>query len=105
VARDEDLPDRAPLNYDLVTWFWAAYLPSGPSRDGDVSPYLFDPDDRAGLPPTLLHSAQHDPLREEGDDFAVMLADAGVPVTAVCYRDAVHGFTREFGSGRPRPST
>lgn len=50
--------------------------------------------DLSGLPPFWVHSAQIDPIRDDGREFAAKLAQAGVNVT---YREAkgmIHGFMR-----------
>ena len=50
--------------------------------------------DFSGLPPFWVHSAQIDPIRDDGREFAAKLAQAGVNVT---YREAqgmIHGFMR-----------
>ena len=50
--------------------------------------------DFSGLPPFWVHSAQIDPIRDDGREFAAKLAQAGVHVT---YREAegmIHGFMR-----------
>ena len=50
--------------------------------------------DLSGLPPFWVHSAQIDPIRDDGREFAARLAQAGVNVT---YREAqgmIHGFMR-----------
>jgi acetyl esterase len=60
--------------------------------DGDVSP--LHADDLAGLPRTVLVTAQDDPLRDEGDAYAARLAAAGVPVAHRCEPGLPHGFVQ-----------
>ena len=51
--------------------------------------------DRLGtLPPTLVVTAEHDPLRDEGEELANRLAQAGVEVTATRYLGQLHAFWR-----------
>jgi len=69
------------------------YLPG--NRDTD-DPYARPvmAKDLSGLPPTWVHSAACDPIRDDGRVFAAKLAEAGVNVA---YREAkgmVHGFMR-----------
>jgi len=45
-----------------------------------------------GLPPALIQTAQHDPLRDQGYAYAAALRAAGVPVRHTNYVDAVHGY-------------
>ena len=58
---------------------WAAYLRSA----GDaLHPYAAPLQSRrlAGLVPALIITAEHDPLRDEAEQYAARLIAAGVPV-------------------------
>jgi acetyl esterase/lipase len=46
----------------------------------------------AGLPGTLIQTARHDPLRDQGAAYAKVLEAAGVPVQLTEYRHSVHGY-------------
>lgn len=59
-------------------------------KDPRVSPLLADKLD--GLPPALLVTAEHDPLRDEGEYYAGLLEESGVPVRRLRYPDVPHGF-------------
>ena len=59
-------------------------------RNPLFSPVLF-PDFR-DLPPALIITAKYDSLRDDGIIYAGKLAEAGVPVTYVCYEDMIHGY-------------
>jgi acetyl esterase len=48
--------------------------------------------DHHGLPPTLIQTADLDPLRDEGLAYAEQLQTSGVPVQATNYPRAPHGF-------------
>lgn len=80
------------LEPETMTWSVAAYVPDAADRmRADVSP-LRAPS-LAGLPPTLIATAEFDPLRDEGEAYGARLADAGIPVIATRYLGAVHFFT------------
>jgi len=76
-----------------ASWYWQQYAASpGDLTHPDLAPLLSD---RLGtLPPTLVVTAEHDPLRDEGEELARRLAEAGVAVTATRYLGQVHGFWR-----------
>ena len=79
-------------------WFGAQYL----SRPEDALSPLFSPilaGNLGGVAPTLLITAEYDPLRDQGEAYADLLAKAGVPVTSVRVRGVTHGFIALPGTG------
>ena len=75
--------------------FNAFYLESGADPDDPVvSPIKRA--DLSGLPPALIVTAEHDPLRDEGELYGRRLAEAGVPVVVRRYEGANHGFVQNF---------
>lgn len=80
----------ATLTLDHQRWFSEQYLGS----DGDRSNVLASPilgrfDD---LPPAHIVTGEADPLRDEGEEYARLLNEAGVPATAQRYPGMFHGF-------------
>lgn len=53
----------------------------------------------SGLPPTFVHTAEFDPIRDDGRVFAARLAQAGSWVTYREARQMLHGFLRVRGTG------
>jgi acetyl esterase len=78
------------LTRDSMRWFVGCYLGDGDPGDPAVSP-LHAPS-LAGLPPALVITAEFDPLRDEGEAYAVALRDAGNEVELVRYDGQIHGF-------------
>src|SRR5205823_3648817 len=83
----------APLLLSVADmhWFWEKHL----SSEADAKhPYCapMKADNLAGLPPAHVLVAEYDFLRDEDDDYARRLADAGVRTTVTRYPGLTHGF-------------
>jgi acetyl esterase len=76
-----------------ASWYWQQYAAGEADlTDPDLAPLLSD---RLGrLPPTLVTTAEHDPLRDEGEHLAALIAEAGGQVTCTRYLGQVHGYWR-----------
>jgi acetyl esterase len=81
----------AALDEPSMRAFWEAYAPGPDAENPEASPLLAD---LSAFPPTLLITAEHDVLRDQGEAFAAALAEAGVDVTAWRALGTVHGFWR-----------
>jgi acetyl esterase/lipase len=78
------------LTRESMLWYWAQYLKSaGDAQNPLAAPGLAD---LKGLPPTTLVTAEFDPLRDEGEDYASRLQAAGVRVLGRRYLGMIHGF-------------
>lgn len=80
------------LDRRLMEWYFGHCLPGGspPAEHPYFIPLATD--DLSGLPPTLVLTAEFDPLRDEGVAYARRLAQAGVVVEHVHAADQMHGF-------------
>lgn len=79
------------LTKGAMEWFRDCYLNGEEDKLNPLlSPILNE--DFKGLPPALVITAEYDPLRDEGEDYAKKLAEAGVAVETVRYNGAIHGF-------------
>jgi acetyl esterase/lipase len=93
----EDYAEAFPLNTPMMTWFRNHYLNSeSEATDVRVSPGLAR--DLHGLPPALIFTAGHDPLVDQGRDYATALKTQNVPVLYRCFDPLPHGFTAMSGA-------
>ena len=72
-------------------WFWDLYAPDAAQRlDPRAAPLRTG--SFAGLPPTLIQTAEFDPLRDEGEAYGLKLAEAGVDATVQRRAGLIHGY-------------
>jgi acetyl esterase len=88
------LVDQATLDHDLKYYLPAGVGPSNPL----VSPLLAT--DVTGLPRTVIHTAEFDPLRDEGRNYFERLTQAGNEVSYTCHPGMIHLF---YGLGAVIP--
>lgn len=88
------------LTSDSMRWFWDLYCPDAAQRsDFRASPSRAQ--SLADLPPALVMTAEFDPLRDEGEDYAARLRSAGGLVEVRRFDGLIHGF---FSQARMIPA-
>ena len=90
---------RLDRQYRPVNGFRGHYLPDESSaRDPRASPLLAE--EFSGLPRAHIATAGFDVLRDEGEEYAHRLTEAGVPVTLRRHSGLVHGLANALGVGK-----
>ncbi len=88
------LVDQATLDHDLKH-----YVPKGTDpADPKISPLRAE--NIAGLPRTIIHTAEFDPMRDEGRAYFDRLVQAGSALTYTCHPGMIHLF---YGLGAVIP--
>ena len=86
-----DPENQLLLTRDSMIWFFDHYIPDPARRtEPDASPLYTE--DLSGLPPAVVLTAEHDPLRDEGEEYAQRLEDAGVEVNLQRHKGQMHAF-------------
>ena len=97
-----DLASESPSRVEFATGFfierstleWAKALYCGGAdlSDPRISPLRSSDLDLAGLPAAQIHTAEFDPMRDEGQAYADALSAAGVDVSYVCHDGLIHHY-------------
>jgi acetyl esterase len=82
-----------------IDYFEPRYLPPG-SNIYDPRVSVLRTPDLAGLPPVYLTTAGFDPLRDEGEVYALALREAGVSVALRRHPGLVHSFANQTAISR-----
>ena len=91
-----DNADGYFLTRDGMKWFYDHYLNnSAEARHPHVAPLRCP--DLGGLAPAYVITAEFDPLRDEGDQYARRLSEAGVNTVHKPYPGMIHGFYSQIG--------
>jgi acetyl esterase len=88
------LVDQATLDHDLMHYVPQGTNPANPL----ISPLLAE--NVKGMPPTLIHTAEFDPLRDEGRNYFERLTQARNQVSYTCHPGMIHLF---YGLGAVIP--
>lgn len=87
--------DTPCLGAESMTWFWDCYAPDDLGSHPEVSPLRAE--NLTDHPPALIVSAEHDILRDQVEQYAARLVEAGVEVHAYRALGMVHSFWRQPG--------
>ena len=83
---EDHLLERVTLEADLVDYL---------HEDADLADPRISPlraTRFTGLPAAIIHTAEFDPVRDEGNAYAAKLIAAGVAVDHVCHEGMIHNF-------------
>lgn len=87
---------------DEALWLWEQYARTEADFDDpDLAPLLSE--SLHTLPPTFVATAEHDPLRDEGEELARRIAETGGEAVGIRCLGQTHGFWRRphFAASEP----
>lgn len=87
-----------PLTAPVMDFFRKQYFENPDEEIPDLKASPGRCTDLSGLPPAFVYTAGHDPLVDQGRDYAEALKIAGVPSIYRCYDHLAHGFTAMSGA-------
>jgi acetyl esterase len=83
------------LSAELMRWFWQQYASEDFAEDWRVSP-IRQIDLKSVAPATII-TAEYDVLRDEAEDYAGKLREAGVPTQLKRWDGQIYGFLLQQG--------
>lgn len=93
----DELAEGRMLTRASMQWYYDQYLPNRAQRtDPRASPLLAP--DHAGLAPAIVVTAGQDPVRDDGERYALKLEASGTPVSHLRYPGTVHSFMLYAGA-------
>ncbi|MEZ5076143.1 MAG: alpha/beta hydrolase [Solirubrobacterales bacterium] len=87
------------LTREDTDFFEGHYLPREDDR-GDPRASVLRASDLSGLPPAYVVTAGFDPLRDEGEEYALRMRAAGVPVALRRHPGLAHSFANQTAISR-----
>ena len=97
----EEFAEGYAVTRPMLTWMRSNYLPNQEDwTNPQASPLLAS--DLSGLPPTLIITAEYDPLRDDGELYGKRLQEAGVPTKVSRYDGMIHDFQDNFAEPAKR---
>ncbi|MBL7697150.1 MAG: alpha/beta hydrolase [Chitinophagaceae bacterium] len=76
------------LTKEFCQYYISVYAPDENTNNPEVGP--LNGKDLSGLPPAVIITAEFDPVRDEGAEYAQRLKDAGVRVWYKCFPGQIH---------------
>jgi acetyl esterase len=84
------------LTKEMMAWFGKQYRSHGISEQERLK-YQLKPDgDPGSFPPTIIVTAQYDPLRDAGEEYASSLMEFGAKVVSIRANGMIHGFMTNY---------
>lgn len=88
----KEFGEKRFLSASLMKWMWDLYATPEQRKEIHASPLQATVEQLKGLPPALVITGESDILRDEGEDYARKLDEAGVKVTNTRYNGMIHDF-------------
>jgi acetyl esterase len=89
-ASMRELGEGYVLTRQQLLWAYRQYAPGVPANEPLLSPLLAK--SLSGLPPAVVVTIEYDPARDEGEQYAARLAEAGVRVLKARIPGMLHHF-------------